>query len=196
MISSEPQNILLPNLVCLYSSMSQSVMQKKKLFVVFKVKVKVRAHDQNMTCYYIFWTADSSVTKLGPVTYHKPECLVKKMDCCIQGQGHSEGQNVNVYPDDIFQTAKHVVTKPGIVMQHHEQECHTKIGLVFSRSRSQQWLICSEYDNFYYIFLTVEPFVTKLCLECITLSQSVLWRKWIAVFHVKITVKFQNVSKM
>ena len=30
---------------------------------------------------------------------------------------------VNVCPDDIFWTTEHIVTKPGMVMQRHKQEC-------------------------------------------------------------------------
>ena len=51
MIFSEPQNILLPNLVLLCSIISQSVMQKN-WFTLFNVKVTARAYksyDQNMT---------------------------------------------------------------------------------------------------------------------------------------------------
>ena len=40
--------------------------------------------------YYIFWTADPFATKLGLIIhYHKPECFMKKLDGCVQGQGHS-----------------------------------------------------------------------------------------------------------
>ena len=40
----------------------------------------------------MFWTADSLATRLGlMVDHHKPECFVKKMDYCVQGQGHSDG---------------------------------------------------------------------------------------------------------
>ena len=35
------------------------------------------------------------------IHHHKPECLVKNLNYCIQGQGHREGQHVHVYPDDI-----------------------------------------------------------------------------------------------
>ena len=35
----------------------------------------------------IFWSDQLSLT----VHVHKLECLVKRLLCCIQGQGHSEG---------------------------------------------------------------------------------------------------------
>ena len=82
MISSEPQNILLPNLIWCFSIMSQSVMQKKKLFAVFKVKRSQWGliwwkYD---SFYCIFWTFDSSATKLGLMMHHhKLECLVKNI---------------------------------------------------------------------------------------------------------------------
>ena len=38
----------------------------------------------------------------------------------------AKGQNVDVYPHDIFLTAKHFVTKLGIVMHHNELECQSK----------------------------------------------------------------------
>ena len=37
---------------------------------------------------------------------------------------------VNVCPEDIFWTAKHFVTNPGMIMQHHKPECHAKEKLV------------------------------------------------------------------
>ena len=40
--------------------------------------------------YYIFGTADPSATRLGSIVhYHKPECLMKKLDIWVQAQGHS-----------------------------------------------------------------------------------------------------------
>ena len=41
--------------------------------------------------YCICWTADLFATKLGLIIhYHKPECFLEKLDCCVQGQGHSK----------------------------------------------------------------------------------------------------------
>ena len=38
----------------------------------------------------------------------------------------AKGFNVNVYPDDIFQTTKHFIIKLGSVMHCHELEYHAK----------------------------------------------------------------------
>ena len=38
----------------------------------------------------IFWGDQLSLT----VHVHKLECLVKRLLCCIQGQGHSEGSEL------------------------------------------------------------------------------------------------------
>ena len=49
--------------------------------------------DQNMTVstIYIFWTGDSFATKLGLIVhYHKPDSFMEKLDCCVQGKGHSK----------------------------------------------------------------------------------------------------------
>ena len=41
--------------------------------------------------YHIFWIANPCATKLGLIVhYHKLECLIKKLDCCVQGQDHSK----------------------------------------------------------------------------------------------------------
>ena len=88
--------------------------------------------------YYIFWTVDSLATKLGlMIHYHKPECLVKKMDNCIQGQGHSEGSNCQCL--SIWYLLKHWT----FLLLNFVLWCLTmswsackKLGLLFSRSRS------------------------------------------------------------
>ena len=53
-------------------------------------------YDQDMTVFYSFWTADRFATRLGFLVHdHKSECLRKKSDFCVQGQGHSIFQNVH-----------------------------------------------------------------------------------------------------
>ena len=67
------------------------------------------------------------------IHHHKSECPVNNLDYCNQDQGYSEGKNVSVYPDDIFKTAQHFVTKLGIVTHHHELECLPKYWFVISK---------------------------------------------------------------
>ena len=41
--------------------------------------------------YCIFWTADSFAIKFGLIAhYHEPECFYEKLDCYVQGEGHSK----------------------------------------------------------------------------------------------------------
>ena len=78
--------------------MSQSVICKKWVSI-FKVKVIVNEFrfiqsimTNSITCseLLILLGAQLSLT----VHVHKLECLVKRLLCCIQGQGHSEGSEL------------------------------------------------------------------------------------------------------
>ena len=45
--------------------------------------------------YYMFWTADFFGNQLSLTAHvHKLEYLVKRLLCCIQGQGHSDGSEL------------------------------------------------------------------------------------------------------
>ena len=73
--------------------------------------------------------------------------------------------SVNVCLDDIFRTTEQFDTKLGMVMHHHEPDCHAqKKCLLSPRSRSQWGLIWSKCNAFYYIFWTAESSTTKLGL--------------------------------
>ena len=65
--------------------------------------------------------ADPLASKLRSVVhYHELECFVRKLDCSILGQGHSEVQNIkNVCSGDIFRTTEPFVTKLHMVRHHH-----------------------------------------------------------------------------
>ena len=105
--------------------------------------------------------------------------------------------SVNVCLDYIFWITEHSVTKFGMVMQHHEPECHAEILLLLLlslRSKSQ-W---GSYDQnmtlstiFSELLIAWQP---NLVWWYIIISQSVLWKKRIIAFKVKVTVKGQNVS--
>ena len=73
MISSKLPSIFFPNLVLWCIIMQELIWSKYDNF------------------YCIFWIADAFTTKLGLIVhYHKPECFMEKLDCCVQGQGHSK----------------------------------------------------------------------------------------------------------
>jgi len=56
----------------------------------------ISVHTMKYDCfYYMFWTADFFDYQLSlTVRVHDLECLVKRLLCCIQGQGHSEGSEL------------------------------------------------------------------------------------------------------
>ena len=39
----------------------------------------------------VFWNSEIYTTKSGTIMCHEPNCLLKILVCCFQGQGHSEG---------------------------------------------------------------------------------------------------------
>ena len=75
--------------------MGQSVTQED-WFAVFKFMVTVRARLVKYDCFYhICGTADLLATKFNWMVHHqKLEYFVLKLDCCFQGQGHSEGSKL------------------------------------------------------------------------------------------------------
>ena len=88
------------------------------------------SYNQNMTFWYIFWTADPFATKLGLMAHHhKVDCLVKRLDCCFWSRSRSQKRcriPVNVHLDDISSSAQPSVTKLGMVIQHHEPKCYAR----------------------------------------------------------------------
>ena len=53
--------------------------------------------------------------------YHKPECFLEKLDCCVQGEGHSKISKClwMFCPDGIFLHAELFTTILGVVMHHY-----------------------------------------------------------------------------
>ena len=75
-----------------YIIRNQSVLWKD-WSAVFKVKVTLKTQNFIVSD-DLFWTAESSLTKLGIVTHHhEPECFAKRLVCYLRGRGHIEGSN-------------------------------------------------------------------------------------------------------
>ena len=124
-ISSEPQNILMPNLVWLCSIISQSIMQKN-WFIVFNVKVTARAYIIKIWLFLFYLLNYCSVCNQ---TWFDSTALEAGVSCGKMGllRSRSRPQRrfkmlVNVCSDDIFWTTKRFVTKPGMDVQHHKPE--------------------------------------------------------------------------
>ena len=94
MISSKPPNILFPNMLLWCIIVSQCVMQKYWLLFSRLRSLQELIWSKYDNFYCIFWTADPFATKLALVVhYHKSEYFMEKLDCCVQGQGHSKISN-------------------------------------------------------------------------------------------------------
>ena len=119
----------------------------------FKMSVNVCPDD-------IFWILEHFVTKLGVVMqHHKPECPVKKLDYCIQGQGHSEGSKCQWMFVRMTSSQPQNNLLPNLVWWcsiMSQSIVRKKNCFLPSRSRSQRGI------SFYYIFWTVDSFATKL----------------------------------
>ena len=93
--------------------------------------LRSRAH---MIKLWQFQLLSSELLNCGPfdiklvlkVHYHKPEYLMKKLDYCVQGQGHSKILNFECLSRYYLLIRQTFTTKPGVVMQHHEWDCLPK----------------------------------------------------------------------
>ena len=77
----------------------------------------------------MFQTAHLFATKLGLIVHHyKPECFFQKLDCCVQGQGHSNILKCRLmFVQMIFSKSLNVITtKLGKVMHHYELDWLSK----------------------------------------------------------------------
>ena len=149
-ISSKPQNILLPNLVWWCSITSQSVMCKKK-----------KNPKKNPKNYLLFSRSKTNLVWWYIVISQSVEwkywIIAFKVKVTVKGQMSVFIQIISSKLSNVLQTWYCDASSWAGV------SCK-KIDLLFSRSRSQQGLICSEYDSFYYIFRIADPFGAKLFL--------------------------------
>ena len=110
-----------------------------------------RKHD----CFdYIFRTSDPFARKFSLVVHcHKPQGLVKRLDCCTQSQGQSQGSKVQ--GADIIWTNEPFVTKLG---NAHKLECHfERIGLL---SANLWWVMMMHYRVCVCVCAFVRAFVS------------------------------------
>ena len=110
-------------------------MFKVKITANFKVLMNVCPDD-------IFWITEPFTTKLGMVMHYyycqivfwkdwfaviKVKVTVKRLVCCHQGQGHSEGSyNQNTTFKYVIWTADPFAAKLGLMAHHHTLDCLVK----------------------------------------------------------------------
>ena len=147
--------------------MSQSVTQNEKCLPSSRSRSQRGLILSNYySDYCIFWTADSLATRRAlMIGYHRPEHLVKKLDYCSHGQGHSEGSKCRCLSKWYFLNRRTFCyqTRYCDASSWAGVSCKN-ICLLFSRSRSQQGLVWSKYDSFYCISWIADPFARKLGL--------------------------------
>ena len=121
-----------------------------------KFRVTVRAHLIKYDCFYrIFWTADPFATRFGLMIHHyKPECLVRRLDRCVQSQGQDQGECLS---------SQYLVT--------HWTFC----GIMSLSVMQKDWCTnfkvkvtmracMTKYDSFYCVLWTADLFAIKLTL--------------------------------
>ena len=103
---------------------------------------------------------------------------------------------VNACPDDIFWPTEHFVTKPGMVMQHDEPECHAEKLVHRLQCQGCSEALCNQN-------MTLSAVSSKLLVSLqpnlvwwySIISWSVLWKNGITAFKVKVIAKVKNVSE-
>ena len=156
MISSEPQNILSPNLVWLCSIISQSVMQKN-WFTLLNVKVTAKACIIKVWLFLLYrlscWSVCNQTWFDSTVSEARVSCGKFGLLC---SRSRSQGRfrmSLNVCPDDILSMcsimpAQYLLNRSTILYQtwycgilsQVNVSCGN-IGLLSSMSRSQRGLI-------------------------------------------------------
>ena len=160
------------------------------------------------SCYSILWTADSLATKLVWWYINTGQhVLWKKLDYCIQDQGHSK---ISKHQWMFVQTTSSELPNillPNLEWWYHELEWHAQRFVCYLQGQGQSK---SSYDKNMTVsnvsselLMTVSSIFSKLLILLlldlgwwyIIISQSVLWRNWIVVFKVQIIAKLQNVNE-
>ena len=184
MISSEPQNVLLPNLVRWCCRMSQSVTRSRNCLLSSRSRSqRGLIISDYYSVYYIIWTVDSLATK------HWFNFFIFFL--LHSSQGHSEGskcvfvQMISSKPPNIFEPnlVLWCVILSLSVMEKDRFACFQGHG--HSNGSYDQNVIVSTMSS--ELLILLEVLLPNLVWWYIIISQSVLWRNWIVVVKVKVT---------
>ena len=139
--------------------------------------------------FYIF--ADSFATKLDLMVHHKPECRTKKLDCCIQGQGHSRTSKpqwmfVQIISSELLNLLPQNLVWWYIILSQNviQKEWITFLGQGHSEGSKCQWMLVQMISS---ELLNLLP--PNLVWWYIIMNQSVFQEGWITVFKLMVTVE-------
>ena len=205
MISSKPLNISFPNMVLWCIIMNQC--HAKKIDLLFSKSLQELIWSKYDNFYCIFWNAYPFATKLGLIVqYHKPECFMEKLDCCVQGQGHRKISKCQwMFVKKIFSDLLN------LLLQNLVWWCIIMSQIFFQK----------DWFAVFKVKVTVKENVIKICLfnvssELLVFLQLnlvwwyiiirwiVLWKDWIALlwsrsrsqkrFRIPVNVHLDNIS--
>ena len=155
---------------------------QKNWFAVFSVKVTARAYIIKILLFLLYllncWSVCNQ-TWFDSITSEAGESCGKIGLLCSRSRTQ---QNILLL---------YLVWWCSIMSQSVMQKTNC---LQFSRSRSQQGMMWSENDSFYYIFWTLGALATKLGLMIHHHKPVSCEKNWITAFKVQVTMKGQNVS--
>ena len=135
---------------------------------------------------------------------YKPECLVRELDCCIQGQGHSKDSkcqwmffqpisrskwrvkmSVDVFLDNVFSITELFMTNLDKLWHDHELEWHVKRLVCCLHGLGHSEGAYGRITTFHYFFWTTDSLATTLGMLVHHQRQNVFWKDCIAVFKGK-----------
>ena len=149
---------------------------------------------------------------------------MRKVDNCSRSRSQQHFKMLmNVCPDGTTWTSEHFVTKLGMVMQHHEPECHTEklVHCLQCEGHSESLfkkvlnppgistLSCKLLVSFYYILLTADSLANLVWLYInisdvsyeknlvwwyIIVNLSIVQKDWFAIFRVKVTARARKIK--
>ena len=171
--------------------MRGTVMGKDGL-AIFKVKVTVRAHNDNQNNDSFYCSAfDVFATKTLLDSTISWSVLWKGWLLCSSSRSLGRlNILMNVYLDDILWTAEPLLAKLRMVVHYYKLECYAKRVVWCHQGQGHSEGLYNQNIHFYPTYWTAYPYAAEFSLTIYIITHSVLGTYLIAVF--KVTEKVQN----
>ena len=115
-------------------------MPREKCFAVFKVKTTVWAHTIKILLFLL--CLQHFATKLSLMEHHhKPECLVKRLDCCAESPGHGDDSTRHwMFVNPIFCVLLIFAHKLNVLMSEITRSSANKLDVCIDSNSDLQYL--------------------------------------------------------